>query len=345
MALFRTRKPKVKALARRGDEDGLVAAAGYQDLVPAGADEMVDRGVEVRTEAILALGGLGPDVGTEAIMAALLDHSDHVRIAATRVLYARQETTPLAAALAWLPKEHGHSRRLALKALAEIGRPESAPPLAAALVRRQDDDPVDEEEALLLRRLLQAGEESGSAEEVNEQLLTALADEQDAVCERAEQLLAFLAPASVEGVIAELKAGAAPRRAAAVLARIKDTRALEPLMEALRHGDAQVRAESATALGELRDPAAVEALIAATRDSDHRVRAQAGAALDQLGMVALVVGVSTMIRPAIFEAIASAEIRQVLPEPAAEAEPGKADLLKRLIAGTDDVAGIDGSRH
>jgi hypothetical protein len=29
MALFRSAKPNVKALARRGDGDGLVAAAGY----------------------------------------------------------------------------------------------------------------------------------------------------------------------------------------------------------------------------------------------------------------------------------------------------------------------------
>jgi HEAT repeat protein len=314
MALFRTRKPNVKALARRADEDGLVAAAGYQDLVPGPNGGTFDRGAQVRQEAILALGALGPEFGPEAVNAALSDRSEHVRLAAVQVLYAREEPAPLATALAWLPTDPGHSRRLAIRALAELRRPDSAPVLAVALVQAPDADPVGNHEARLLTLLLDTDEGSAVVGDVVETLLTALADERDEVCDRAEELLALIAPVSIEGVIAELKAGATPHRAAAVLARIKDTRALEPLMEALLHRDARVRAESAAALGELRDPAAVEPLIHATRDADHRVRASAGSALDQLGMVALVVGVSTMVRPAIVEAMASTEIRPGLPE-------------------------------
>jgi HEAT repeat protein len=315
MALYWTRKPNVKALARRGDVDALVAAAGYQDLIPAPDRGTADRGAAVRQEAILALGGLGPDVGAEAVTAALSDNSDRVRLAAIQVLYGRQEAAPLAAAMAWLPTDRGHARRLAMRALAELRRPDSAPALTAALVHAHGDGPVSDDDALLLTLLLKADEGSAAAGGVVEQLLTALADERDTISERAEELLALLAPVSIEGVIAELMAGAAPHRAAAVLARIKDTRALEPLLAALVHRDARVRAGSATALGELRDPAAVEALIQATRDSDHDVRARAGTALDQLGMVALVVGVSTLVRPMILEAVAGVESRPALPGP------------------------------
>jgi HEAT repeat protein len=350
MGLFRNGKPNVKALVRRGDTAALVAAAGFQDLMPAPGGGAVDRGVEVRRQAILALGAMGPDVGAEAVTAALSDNSDAVRLAAIRVLYARREATPLAAALTWLPRRRGHARRLAMKALAELGRPDSAPALTAALVHAQGDDPVDQDEALLLTLLLEADEGWDAVAEVVEQLLTALADERDAVAERAEELLVLIAPDSTEDVIAELTAGAAPHRAAAVLARIRDTRALEPLMEALLHRDARVRAASAAALGELRDPAAVEALIHATRDRDHRVRAQAGSALDRLGMVALVVGVSTLIRPMIQEAVAGVEGRPALPglEQATEAtvattqEPATADLLERLFTGMDDIADMEG---
>jgi HEAT repeat protein len=378
MALFRNGKPNVKSLVRRGDTAALVHAAGYQDLVPAPGGGMVDRGAVVRKEAIVALAKLGPEAGADVVTTALSDHSDAVRLTAIRVLYARQQTTPLAAALAWLPRDQGHSRVLAMQALAELRRPDSAPALTAALVHARGDDPVDEEEAALLALLLEADESSEITGEVVEQLLMALADENDVVSERAEDLLTRIAPASIEGVISELKAGAAPHRAATVLARIKDTRALEPLMEALLHRDPRVRAESATALGELRDPAGVEALIQATRDSDHRVRAQAGSALDQLGMVALVVGVSSLVRPVLLEAVTRVDSTPALPgaqdaapatnddrpEEAAEdtngsmpdqapkatngstpdeaAEPATADLLERLFAAPSDLTESEG---
>jgi HEAT repeat protein len=356
MALFGNRKPNVKALVRRGDAAALVAAAGYQDLMPAPNGGMVDRGAEVRHDAVVGLGAMGLEVGTEAVMAALSDPSDHVRLAAIRVLFGRQEATPLAAALTWLPADRGHSRRLAMKAVAELRRPHSAPVLTSALLHAPGDDPVADDAARLLTWLLEADEGFDTAGEVVEQLVTALADERDVVCDRAEELLALLATVSTESVISELEAGAAPHRAAAVLARIKDTRALEPLMEALLHRDARVRAESAAALGELRDPAAVEALIHATRDSDHRVRAQAGSALDRLGMVALVVGVSTLVRPMILEAMSAPDDRPALPEPEngtkpvngatpdPAPQPPTADLLERLFAAPDDMTDIEEER-
>jgi HEAT repeat protein len=348
MALFRTGKPNVKALARRGDADALVAAAGFQDLIPAAGNGMVDRGVEVRHEAILALGALGPEAGTDAVRAGLSDPADAVRGAAIRVLFARQDAVPLAAALAWLPADHGHSRQLAIKALLELRPPESAPALTVALVHAPGDAPVGDDEAALLKLLVDAGDGTDTASEVVDELLVALADERDPVADRAEDLLVALAPFSTDGVIAELRAGAVPHRAAAVLAQIKDTCALEPLMDGLLHRDARVRAECAGALGELRDPAAVEALIHASRDPEHRVRAQAGWALDRLGMIALMVGVSTMIRPMILEGLAASDGRPALTaapngasgeQGAGNREPDviSPEALERLLAAADDI--------
>ena len=309
MALFRTGKPNVKALAKRGDEDGLVAASGYQDLIAAPDGGMLDRGAAIRTEAILALGRLGPEAGTEAVRAALSDPADAVRVAAIRVLFAHRAAVPLASALAWLPADHGHSRALAIRALLELRVPECAPALAVALVNATGDAPVGDDEAALLQLLVHAATGADTAAEAVEALLVALADERDPVADRAEELLVLIAPVSTEDVIAELNAGAAPHRAAAVLARISDPRALAPLIEGLIHDDPRVRAECARALGELRDPAAVDALIHASRDPDDRVRSEASAALDRLGTVAMVVGVSAMIRPMIIEAVADSEAR------------------------------------
>jgi hypothetical protein len=349
MGLFRTSKPNVKTLARRRDADALVAAAGFQDLIPAAGGGTLDRGSEIRRDAILALGHLGPGIGEAAVQAALSDSADAVRVAAIRVLFAREQAMPLAVALGWLPVDRGQSRALAIKALLELRQPDCAPSLAVALVRMPGDIPIGEDDAALLKLLLDAGEGSEAVGEVVEELLVALADERDPVAERAEELLVLLAPFGTDDVIAELKAGAAPARAATVLAQIKDTRALTPLMDGLLHRDARVRAECAAALGELRDPAAVEALIQASRDPDHRVRAQAGWALDRLGMVALVVGVSTMIRPMILGAVSAGETRPALPgaengtsengDGNGEAVPDtiSPEELERLLAGTEEA--------
>jgi HEAT repeat protein len=144
------------------------------------------------------------------------------------------------------------------------------------------------------------------ANEVVQELLTALSDDRDEVVERAEELLLRLAPASVQGVIAELEGGRSPERAAGLLGRIGDTRALPPLIEALDHRDISVRVQAASALGDLRDPAAVEPLLRATRDHNLDVRAEAGQALDALGTAAVVIGMSAMVRPLISEAVVSA---------------------------------------
>ena len=82
-----------------------------------------------------------------------------------------------------------------------------------------------------------------------------------------------------------------------MLGRIKDARALEALVAALRHPSAEVRMESCVALGELRDPAASEPLLVATRDPEHLVRAGAGAALDRIGTAAIAVSVASLLRP------------------------------------------------
>lgn len=316
MALFRTRKPNVKALARRGDAGALFAATGFQDLVPAARGDMVDRGAQVRQEAIIALGALGAEFGTDAVKAALHDPSDAVRVAASRVLHAREDATSLAAALAWLPVDRGHARQLAIRALLELRRPECVPALTDALVRAPGDAPVGDDEAALLKALLEADEGAETASEVVDQLLAALASEQDVVADRAEVLLAIIEPLSTEGLISELTHGAAPHRAAAVLAHVRDMRALEPLIEGLAHGDARVRAECAGALGELREPAAVDGLIHASRDPDHRVRSEASWALDQLGMGPNMGGDWSMLRPMILEAMAGPEAGPALTETA-----------------------------
>jgi len=71
--------------------------------------------------------------------------------------------------------------------------------------------------------------------------------------------------------------------AARALGGIKDPRAVEPLIAALKDEDSDVRKAAARALGEIKDPRAVEPLIAALEDEELRVRAAAAEALGQIG--------------------------------------------------------------
>jgi HEAT repeat protein len=304
--LNRHRKPDITALAERHDVEGLASAAGFQDLLRDVDGRVVDRGVEIREQAVIALGALGNEAGNGTVTGALRDPSDQVRRAAVRVLYRRGEVAPLAQALSWLPAESGSSRALALRALLELKKPGTAQSVIRALLWAPGERPLADVDTALVYTLVQSDTRADVANEVVDELLTALGDERNEVGDRAEELLIRLAPASVQGVIAELEGGSAPERAAAVLGRIGDTRALHPLVEALEHRDISVRIEAASALGDLREPAAVEPLLRATRDHNIDVRAQAGQALDSLGTAAVVVGMSTMVGPMIAEAVSSA---------------------------------------
>jgi HEAT repeat protein len=301
MGLIGNGRPDVRTLANRGDAAALVEAASFHEVAHTDDGETADRGAPVREAAILALGALGSDVGEEAALSALTDRADRVRVAAIRVLYARKAAGALAEALGRLPSGDGYSRPLAFQALVQLNRAETAPVVADALVRASGDAPLEDEDTTLLSTLLAADEGFDITNAVIEKLVSALSDPRDVVADRASDLLALLAPASTEAVIAELRDGGAPHRAASVLGRVKEIRAMEPLKQGLGHGDPRVRAESAAALGELRDPATVEALVEATADPDHRVRSQASRALDVLGSAAVVIGVATLVRPMLSE--------------------------------------------
>jgi HEAT repeat protein len=294
------KKPNVPRLARERDEFGLTEAAGY---VPPDDSRGLssEAGAAIRAEAISALGTLGPSAGADAVTWALQDPSEVVRCAAVRVLASRGRSAELAAALNWLePRSESH--RLSVDAILDAqvvsgsAQPGIARVVAGALVHAAGSDPLTDEVPELLQMLIRAEDESDAAESVIAELIGALADDRYAVADRAELVLEQLAPDSTGALIAALRDGVAPQRAASVLGRIRDLSALEALAEALEDPDARVRAASATALGELRHPDAVEPLLAASRDLDHDVRAAAGSALDQLGSVGIITGVSAMLR-------------------------------------------------
>ena len=300
-------KPNVKALARKGDVDGLIKAAGHTELIPGPeGGTSVDVGAPIREEALFALLDVAPDRAGDVFVTALGDSSDRVRTAAVVALYERDDSERLAEAVASLPAARGQARATAVQALFELHNAGSSSRLADALVHRPDDHPLSEEEEALVPALLRAEERPEAEGEVAQLLVSALGREPEIVAERAEALLVRLGPASVEALVRELAGGATPHRAAALIGEIRDARALQPLLAALSHTDARVRSQSCSALGELRDPAAVEPLLQATLDPEHEVRVLAGAALDRMGTAAVAMSVAALMRSVLGEALAKA---------------------------------------
>jgi HEAT repeat protein len=299
------RKPNIKSLVRREDIEGLLEAASYQDLTRNPAGAVIDLGIPVRTDAILALGTLAPERGHRAIAAGLHDPADRVRCAAVRVLHALDEGSVLADALRWLPPGEGHSRKLTVQAIMDLQNSVRPSAVADAIVHREDDDLLGEQDARLILALLEK-EGGGATDAVVELLVRALRDERGIVVDRAAEMLVRLAPESIETLVCELRVGSNAADAAYVLGRIGDPQTLDVLVKALRHRDARVRAESAAALAELQDPAAVKPLLRATHDAEHNVRSQARMALDRMGTIAVIVGVAELLRPVVRDAVRSA---------------------------------------
>ena len=102
------------------------------------------------------------------------------------------------------------------------------------------------------------------------------------------KILKALAAAGIttESEASQLRAGdvTGRLRAAERLARLGDTKAVEPLIEALTGAkEIQIRVKAADALGALRDRRAVDSLVSTSRDPEPEVRA---AAVNALGLIA-----------------------------------------------------------
>ncbi len=293
--------PRIRKLRRRGNVDGLVEALGYADPVSFGGGRRGDAGVPVRLRALRALAEVASPEDAPSVAVALRDTDPAVRQAAARVVRsvdARGAVDLLAAAAVGPGAAEFAEARLealeVLEALARQGEPGAARRIALAAVGG-DEVAMDQlTHDALTGFLAQAPKEELAA--VVGELIDRL-PAMNGSLERAQVVLTWLAPHSVEPLIEVLdREGGFREPAAAVLGAIRDSRALEPLVGVLRDRRADVRRVAVWALGELRDPRTAEALMGATMDDEYVVRCQAGEALDAMGSVALMAGVANMIR-------------------------------------------------
>jgi HEAT repeat protein len=182
---------------------------------------------------------------------------------------------------------------IAIKALGEIGKP-AVEPLIASLNDRENDLSVRKNAAIAL------GETNDP--KIVEPLIAALKEKDKALRTAAiealgkvrikdsqtfESILVALSDVlkdrntrSDGGHVIEVSDHRAAMR---VMVKMKDPRAVEPLIGALKHEDEYVRIEAAEALGEVKDPRTVDPLIAALKDEDARVQESAADSLGRMG--------------------------------------------------------------
>lgn len=281
---------------------GLIRALAHEDVITNRDGTLLDLGAPVREEAARALAELGGPAARRGLLSTLEDPEEAVRLAGIQAL--RRSSDPgttnalLEAVVSWADASHARSRTEAIDALGEIGDATLPERLAAALLRRQADLTEADAEAL---RLLASADSAGRADSrVIEYLIEALGSEpEDAVRDRAVTMLVWLAPASLEALVAAVSDSNSQRkrRAAIALGEIRDSRAAEALNGLLEAEEPTAREAAAWALGNIKDPGSVEALLRASGDREYAVRSAATEGLNKLGTVAVILGVTSLVRP------------------------------------------------
>lgn len=206
-----------------------------------------DSNVEVRVNAIMALGSLNADPrSVQALIQALRTDPDaEVRKVAAWALGQIEDRAATSALVQAMASDRSvEVRRTATWALGQIEDPAAVDGLVRAM---RDSDP-----------------------EVRKTAVWALGQIED------RRAVAPLTEALREGDV-EVR-----RDAAWALGQIEAREAVPALSAALRDGDREVRETAVWALGEIEDPSAVPALSGVLRDSDPRVRSQAVWALGQI---------------------------------------------------------------
>jgi HEAT repeat protein len=119
-----------------------------------------------------------------------------------------------------------------------------------------------------------------------EQLLNLLGDESDVFCKAAAESLVRRSAKALDtllDILASKRPGKSRRWAAYALGRMRNAKAVNPLIEALGSDDSALRAAVVESLGYIGDKGAFDAVLSALHDPDRGVRLRAATALGAIG--------------------------------------------------------------
>ncbi|RPJ53886.1 MAG: HEAT repeat domain-containing protein [Methanobacteriota archaeon] len=260
MALRDLFKPNIDALAEKKDVEGLISAL-RRSSDPA-----------VRKRAAEALGELREYKAGDALIAAL-GKEDPARKKAAEALGSIAYPRAIGPLLKLLRDSDDGMRVIAIVSLGRLGDQKATGPLIAML--RDKNRSIREAAAESLQRIGTPAVES---------LCQALNDENVHVRANAIVVLGKIGDRrATESLCRTLAADRElARYAAEALGDLRDTAALEPLIQALKQCEGAARAKAAEALGKMGSRRAVESLILAL-DTDIEAGAAAAEALGRIG--------------------------------------------------------------
>jgi len=252
-----------------------------------------DKDSDVREGVVNALGKIKDPRAVEPLISALKEEYWRVREEAAKALGKIKDPRAVEPLISALKEEYWRVREGAAEALKEIKDPRAVEPLISAL--KDKDWRVREEAAKALGEINPKWMETEEAKRKVPEFISALKDKDGGVREAAFEALGKINPKwreteeakrKVPEFISALKDKDWSVRGAAaiVLGEIKDPRAVEPLISALKDKDEDwyVRYVAAKALGKIKDPQTVELLISALKNKDVGVRWGAAYALGEI---------------------------------------------------------------
>ena len=323
--LLPRRGPKIEQLKQTGDVDGLRKVLDHQSAEEGNGTWALKPAT--RAEAAAALATFDGAVVEDGLTLALSDPDPQVR--GTALDRISQRTKPVAVealldgVVNW-PYPEGYE---ALETTVATLVRWAPPGIAQAYVRKllEPDAPeLDERHQDALGALTGADPAGEAAEAQVADYLVAQLDEPGGAARvaRVQQLLTWLGPAAVDGVIRKIDSGAASAPVMLTAGALRDARAVEPLVAMIGAPEAARRGAAATALGQLGDTRGVNALIAATQDPDHTVRASALESLNTMGVAAVIVGVASAVRETVAQQLEAGSTGAPTEAPSDQLSPG-----------------------
>jgi len=231
----------------------------------------------VRMNSSYVLGEIKDSRAVQPLIEALKDAYPEVRISAAQALGEIKDPRAVQALIEALKDIELNVRKSAVEALGEIEDPKAVQYLIEVL----KNEDVEYNNALQ-----SAAEAMGESPQDVHHLIDSLKQSYPNICDSSAFLYGMMGededPETIELFAQALKKHRNPIEkrydfkasvsAARALGKIKDSRAVKPLIEALKDEYPEVRSYAAQALGEIKDPQTIEPLIQSLEDEDSDVR-------------------------------------------------------------------------
>jgi len=291
---YRSAMEKLRGIGKPAVEPLITALKDKEYSVRAGAAELLgemkdsravepliavlkDKDAYVRSKAEGALVRIKESRAVEPLITVLRDEDRSVRVSAAYILGQMRDSRAVEPLIAALNDKEASVRSEAIKALTEMKDSRALDPLMTAMMDKDNSVRIEAANAL---------EKLGKASLTLEPLITAMQDKGTSMAFKywsVDFLVKMKDGRAVKPLIIASNDNDRVLREKATSALMRmDKSAFEPLIDTLKDKESSVRSGAVRTLGKMKDSRAVEPLISALRDEDRSVRVSAAYVLGQM---------------------------------------------------------------